>query len=128
MSNEFSLFVPGEIWTINTERKLHHHARAKLVEPMREAAKLLCQNKMRQNKIAPFERLVEVTFRPMQKPGGVIADTANHLPACKAVLDGIVDAGLICDDTPRYVGAQTFVPPIASKDTGVWVYVTEIDA
>lgn len=124
---EFSLFVPGVIWSINRERKLHHHERAKLVEPLRQMAMVLCTNKMRQNKLHTFERLVEVTFRPMQKPG-VLADTANHLPACKAVLDGLVDAGLICDDTPRYVGAQTFVPPVASKDTGIWVYVTEIDA
>ncbi|MCJ7725659.1 MAG: hypothetical protein MUP76_04640 [Acidimicrobiia bacterium] len=123
---EFSLFVPGELWTINRERNLHHHARAKLVEPMREAAKLLCQNKMRANKVAPFTTLVEVTFRPVQKPG-VLADTANHLPPCKAVLDGLVDAKLIEDDTPRYVGAQVFVPPTKSKNTGIWVYVTEVE-
>ena len=107
---------------------MHHHARAKLVEPMREAAKLLCLNRMRQNKIDPFEHLVEVTFRPMQGGRGVLADTANHLPPCKAVLDGLVDAGLICDDTPQYVGAQTFVPPVKSKTTGIWVYITELDA
>jgi len=121
----FSLFVPCEIWTINRERKLHHHDRAKLVEPVREAAKLLCLNMLRHSQAQPFEHLVEVTFRPVQK-SGVLADTANHLPPCKAVLDGLVDAGLVCDDTPQYVGAQTFLPPIKSKTTGIWVYVIEL--
>jgi hypothetical protein len=42
----------------------------------------------------------------------VLADTANHLPPCKAVLDGLVDAGMITDDSPEFVVSQTFYPPV----------------
>jgi len=121
---EFSLFVPGEVWTINAERNMHHHARAHKVAPFRQAAKLLCLNKMRMHDFGPYTTPVTVTFRPVQKPG-VIADTANHLPPCKAVLDGIVDAKLLKDDTAEFVLAQTFVPPSKSKDTGIWVFITD---
>lgn len=120
----FTLFVPGEVWTINKERKMHHHDRARMVEPLRQAAKLLTLNWRRgEGQGFKFDVPVEVCFVPHQRNRGVLADTANHLPACKAVLDGVADGGLIADDTPRWVLSQTFYPPIKTGTPGVLISV-----
>ena len=122
--DELSIFVPGEIWTINAERKMHHFQRSSLVEPLRTAAGLLARNWLRTGGMA-FTTPVEVRFVPHQKNRGVAADTANHLPACKAVLDGLVDAGVIPEDNPSWVLSQTFYPPLKTKSTGVLVLMQE---
>jgi crossover junction endodeoxyribonuclease RusA len=116
-----TLFVPGEIWSLNAERSMHHHKRAALVAPMRQAAMIVTRNVMRHPSTYAFTVPVVVTFRPFQKNRGPAADTANHLPACKAVLDGCVDAGLIFDDTPEYVVMQSFLPPVrvSASHTGI---------
>lgn len=122
----FQVFVPGQIWTINRERNLHRMQRAELVAELRKAARVLTLQEMRRDGGTRWAYTVPVTveFLPYQKPG-VLADTANHLPACKAVLDGLIDAGLIDDDSPQYVISQTFYPPVKSKVVGISVLVKE---
>jgi hypothetical protein len=115
-----SLFIPGEIWSSNRERKMHHHARADLVEPLRTTARLLTLNMLRTHQFEPIVGPVHVEFVPYQGRG-VLADTANHFPACKAVLDGIVDAKLIPADTPDIVLSHRYWPPRKQTTTGVMV-------
>lgn len=123
--DSISVFVPCEMWTTNKERTLHHQARAKLVKPVREAAETLMRNIMNRANVATFTVPVHVEFYPFQaKRGGRLADTANHLPPCKAALDGIVDAGLLHDDTPEWVLSQRFWPPERHDLTGVAVIIT----
>lgn len=120
----FQVFVPGQIWTINRERNINRYQRAEMVAELRKAARILTLQEMRSNGGTRWAFTVPVTveFLPYQKPG-VIADTANHLPACKAVLDGLIDAGLIDDDSPKYVISQTFYPPVKSRIVGISVLV-----
>jgi hypothetical protein len=103
---------------------MHHFARAALVDPMRQAAGLLARNWLRSGGM-PFTSPVEVRFVPHQKNRGTLADTANHLPACKAVLDGVVDAGVIPEDNPTWVLSQCFYPPVKAKTPGVLVMLSE---
>ena len=122
----FQVFVPGQIWTINRERNLHHMQRHEMVSELRKTARILTLQEMRREGGRwSFTGPVTVEFLPYQKPG-VIADTANHLPPCKAVLDGLVDAGLIQDDTPEFVISQTFYPPVKSPFTGINVLVKDV--
>lgn len=123
----FQVFVPGQIWTINRERNLHHMRRAEMVAELRKSARILTLQQMRKHggKRWSFPGPVTVEFLPFQLPG-VLADTANHLPPCKAVLDGLVDAGLIADDTPEFVVSQTFYPPVKSKIVGISVLVKDV--
>jgi hypothetical protein len=119
------LFVPGEVWSINAERSMHHHARALLVKPMRHLGMLVARNVINSASDAvKFTVPVAVTFRPFQKNLGPTADTANHIGPCKAVLDGVVDAGLIQDDTPEYVVSQTFLPPVRVPATATGIEIT----
>lgn len=119
-TSEVALFVPCTLWTINRERKIHHHTRADLVKPIVRAAELIALNAIRQRQVVPLEVPCHVEFFPYQKPG-VLADTANHLPPCKAVLDGLVKAGLIPEDNPQWVMSQRFWPPVKAKQTGIGV-------
>lgn len=123
---KFELFVPGKIWSINAERSMHYRKRAALVSPVRTASMLLAADAMRAGTVAPYWGPVTVTFRPHQATAN-LADTANHLPACKAALDGIVDAGILHDDDSAHVVAQTFLAPVKAKPTGVTVVVESAD-
>ncbi len=125
MNEDFAVFVPGTMWTTNKERTMHFHQRAQLVKPLREAAELITLNAMRANGVGPFTVPVHVEFFPTQRKAGTLADTANHLPPCKAVLDGVVDAGLLIDDTPVFVLSQRFWPPVKDRsETGVGILIT----
>jgi hypothetical protein len=43
---------------------------------------------------------------------GRLADAGAHFPSAKAVLDGIVDAGILEDDDGRYVLELRMIAPI----------------
>lgn len=105
---------------------MHHMVRARMVKPVRTAAQLLTRNAMREQGIRRLAPPVFVEFTPTQ-PKGVLADTANHLPPCKAALDGAVDAGLIPDDTMEYVRWQTFHPPVRGPIAGVTMLIQELN-
>jgi hypothetical protein len=107
---------------MSRERSINRYERAELVKDIREAAKFHTMAAMRTLPFAPFTVPVTVEFLPYQATG-VLADTANHLPPCKAVLDGMVDAGLLVDDNPKYVISQCFYPPVKSKLVGIAVLV-----
>ena len=107
----FQMFVPCLLWTINHERRMNRHERARRVADIRRDA---ANCALARGPLTAFTTQVTVEFLPYQKAGkgsGTVADTANHLPPCKAVLDGLVDIGLIADDSPRFVVSQTFYPP-----------------
>lgn len=114
------LFVPGAIFTTNKERKINHFARAQLVEPLRTTAKLLTLNLMRAECLDRIDGPVSVSFIPYQGRG-VLADTGNHYPACKAVLDGVVDAKLIGGDSPEFVTVHCYYPPRKQTTTGILI-------
>jgi len=46
-----------------------------------------------------------------------IPDAGNALPALKAGVDGLVDAGVILDDTPEYVKKISFHAPVREFQT-----------
>jgi len=45
------------------------------------------------------------------------------MPAVKATIDGLVDGGLIPDDTPDHLVALTFLPPDVCGRNGLRVEV-----
>ena len=81
----------------------------------------LALNARRAGKVEPFVVPVGIEVRFGQKPGGVLADTGNYMPTSKAVIDGIVDAKLIPDDSGEHVQWITFMPTFRSDNPGVQV-------
>lgn len=85
---------------LNLNHRQHHMVRAKAVREVREAACLLA----RSAKI-PACRKVRVTLVYTPRDGRR-RDSLNLVPMLKACEDGLVDAGVVPDDTPVYLESQ----------------------
>jgi hypothetical protein len=58
---------------------------------------------------------------PHQK-GGRSQDVGACNPAVKAAIDGLVDAGILPDDSPEFVRSLVFLPPLKDKNSLV-IYI-----
>ena len=103
-------------WTTNAERAGNRWQRAELTKTWRKAFELLAKSE----KIPPMS-WISVTVQPHQK-GGRLQDVGACNPAVKAAIDGIVDAGILPDDSSQYVRSLIFLPPIKGKDSLV-IYI-----
>ena len=105
-----TLFVEGKLWTVNAERSGHWTSHRRKTAEWREAAAW-------EGLAAQLPRLSSASFRfiPFQR-AGVLADSGAHLPPAKAVIDGLVDAGLLTDDSPEFVPSITLDAPRRDKN------------
>ena len=94
--------------TLNVERSLHHMARAKKVKEIREYGCWLAK----QQEI-PFLRAVHVEVEPKLK--GRLQDADACHPTVKALIDGLVDAGVLKDDSPDIVLSVKYVAPVKAS-------------
>ena len=92
-------------WTVNAERRMHHHERARRVRETRDAFCWL-------TRAAHVPRLDRVVFvaQPLASSRRGRQDVGACLPSVKAAVDGVVDAGVLVDDDDRHVVALTFLP------------------
>jgi hypothetical protein len=99
-------------WTSNTERRWHYHKRASVVREARERWAWIALSQQ-----MPMLNRVRITATPLQKTRRWEADVAACYPAVKAAIDGLVDVGVLADDTPTQVSQITFkAPQIADTD------------
>lgn len=106
--------------TMNAHRQLTPFARARCDKRWREAFAWLAKQK-RMSQV----RAISVTAIPLHKDRRSPQDVAACAPAVKAAIDGLVDAGVIPDDTPQYVRSVTFKPPVVNGVDGLVLYVDE---
>jgi len=104
--------------TLNAERKLHHMARAKQVREIREYGAWLAQ----QQQVPPLQA-VYVDVQPHLK--GNLQDADACHPTVKALIDGLVDAGVLKDDTPDIVLSIRYIAPVKSTSDYVILTLTE---
>lgn len=82
---------------INANKRYHWAKRAELTRYWREVANLAARSAV----VAPLERAhVTLTFHRADKRE---FDPSNLAPTSKACLDGLVDAGVVPDDSRRFV-------------------------
>lgn len=115
---EFSFFPPYEPWSLNMERTKHWSWRAKRARDYRFAAKVAARN-AGIGPLPPSSVLVELPFSRASSR----RDPSNYLPAVKAIVDGLVDAGLWADDTAEYVSVSE---PVLTKASHVVVRLTAL--
>ena len=107
---EYVVAIPGELWTVNAERNRHHYWRAARTRQWRSDAFYAA----RLTGIPHLERAeIEVA---VEQARGKLADPGSHAPPAKAAIDGLVDAGVLPDDSPAHLLRLSFVPPIKSPD------------
>jgi len=106
----YEVTFPERAWTTNSERSSNRWVRAEKVKKWRTAFKLLAEAQ----EIPTLEN-VHITAQPYQK-GGVLQDVASCNPAVKAAIDGLVDAKVMIDDSPKYLHSVTFLQPQKGKN------------
>ena len=100
-------------WTANAERTWHHMKRAKCVRLCRERFYWLALAAQ-----IPKLNAVSVEVRPTVVNRRGFPDVAACFPAAKAGIDGLVDAGVIPNDTPNHLLKLTFFPAtVTGKDS-----------
>ena len=107
-------------WTMNNERTWHWSKRASRTKETRERFGWLCLVEK-----VPKLEYVSVDIVPMVKNRGSLADPAAHYPSAKAAIDGIVDSGVIPDDSGEYINRITFWSPVVSNRDGLQVIITD---
>ena len=90
--------------------RMHHMVRYRKAKPYREAACWLAKAA----KIPPCERIkVVLVYTP---PDRRRRDPINLTATQKVAEDGLVDAGVVPDDTPRYVQSLMPIIDLPNKD------------
>lgn len=92
-------------WTFNSERAGNRWDRARKTKEWRQAFCLMARSKQ-----IPALTSCIVTATPYQKSGR-LQDVAACVPAVKAAIDGLTDAGVFLDDSPEHVVAVVFRQP-----------------
>lgn len=96
-------------WTTNKDRNLHHHARAKLIKKWRvKFCELAKEANIPELEVMYIEVIPNVATRNFQ-------DTAACNPAAKAAIDGIVDAGVVPDDSKEWLHWILFHPCVHTR-------------
>jgi crossover junction endodeoxyribonuclease RusA len=99
------LSVRGQLISLNFERKMHHMTRADAVRQWRTDAGW----EAKAARLPHLER-ISIVAQPFQRRA-VLGDAGNHLPSVKAIIDGLVDVGVLDDDGPDHVTALTLLAP-----------------
>ena len=92
------LRVPGKLWTVNAERRMHWAKRSRLTRDMRTAGWAMALAYK-----VPRLQKAQVTVIPHQSKRGPVADSHAFYPAVKACIDGLVDAKVIPNDTQEHL-------------------------
>ena len=114
--------VWGEMWTLNIERTLHHFARAKKVKEWRQATCVAAKARK-----IPKLKAIEVRFTPHRRNRQGLADTGGHFPVAKAMIDGLVDAGILIADGPDTVRRLVFEAPVISGESKARLEIIELE-
>ena len=96
-------------WTLNHERQGEGGGKYKRAQWVREWRKKFAELAA---DLAPL-RTAAVTVLPEVR-NNVMPDTGACIGAVKAAIDGLVDAGVLPDDGPRYVRSLTFLAPVVT--------------
>lgn len=95
-SPQVNLTIAAPCVFINSNQRLHRMAQAKLTKAWREAAQHASKD------VGPLNPPVHITAH-IWKPRRGRYDPNNLAPTTKAIVDGLVDAGLLADDSVEYV-------------------------
>ncbi|HVX20906.1 MAG TPA: hypothetical protein VHB02_06145 [Acidimicrobiales bacterium] len=104
--HDLVIHAPARLLTVNAERTLHYRTRARIVKEWRWAAKVEAKTQK-----LPRFAWCDIAVSIVQQRGP-LADPGAHYPVVKAVVDGLVDAGVLLGDTGQYVRLITQSAPI----------------
>lgn len=104
--SELTIFIPESEW-LSANGRFHWAAKARRTKTLRQRGFWAAK----QTKASRHDRLHVTAF--IQYPTGGRADPANSAPTVKALIDGMVDAGVLPDDDSTHL-----IGPDFRRDTG----------
>lgn len=107
-------------WSVNEQVRWHYRERAKTVLGWRQAFAILARRAR-----VPHLPVAHLTCQTTVPPGARMYDVGNEFYAAKAAVDGLVDAGVLTNDTPRYVRSLTFLAPVRGTRYAMTITITE---
>lgn len=119
MTRRWTLRYEAKPWTMNFARgQANRWEEARLTKQWRAAFGLLAFGE----RVPPLDRVHIICHHECKTAR--LADCGAVAPACKAAVDGLVDAGILPDDDPAHVLSLTFTAP---RKTGVDALTIEIE-
>lgn len=119
MSGTYTIVLPWKRPLLSMNDRMHWAQKARLTRQVRDTTRLLAWGLPR-----GLER-IEITlhYRPIDNRR---RDTDNLTPVLKACADGVVDAGVVADDTPQYMTKHMSVIHTADKGrpASMWLTIT----
>lgn len=107
-------------WTVNAERTWHHMKRAKLVKDCRERFRIYALEAQ-----IPKLHHIAIEVWPLSPHRKWRPDVGACFPSVKSAIDGIVDAGIIPNDTDEFLGWVRFYPLLKWPHEGLLVRIRE---
>ena len=122
-----TVVVPGRAFTANQVARQSWHTTARMVKDWRTRAywhtRVVLAPAGSGKTVETVEGPVIVVATSLHRTRRSLPDTGAVSPCLKAVLDGIVDAGFLVDDTGEYVSEIRFRPPDVCGQDGLRVEV-----
>lgn len=94
--------IPAALWMTSNRMPRNDRRRARIVRDLHAIAKTATGS------LDPVAVPVRVDWCIQYGKGTGRADASNAQPTCKALLDGVVKAGLLADDDSKHVASETF--------------------
>lgn len=120
MSDHCKIIIERRPFTVNRLFTAHHMVRAKLNKQWRQEAHAQALG------FEPVKTPVKV-FAWLMQSDRHYQDCGAMYPAVKAAIDGLVDAGVIPDDTPEYLSSIETFSPIYSPGRDAVMLVVKHD-
>lgn len=123
MTYEFTVYCP--LLLANAQRRMHYHVWGKITAEARQ------KSAERATEYAiPHVARACIAIYPGQGPTKNgrkprLADAGNHYPIAKAVIDGLIDAGVLEDDGPEQVLSVTMHAPVRTERHQVRVVISD---
>jgi crossover junction endodeoxyribonuclease RusA len=117
--NSWTIEHSGLVWTMNAERRMNVWRRAQLTREWRAAYKMLAIAQK-----VPKLEWARVVVQPYQK-NGRLQDVGACFPTAKAAIDGVVDAGVLADDSAQYLVGLEFLAPLRGSGKLVLTFIGE---
>jgi Holliday junction resolvase RusA-like endonuclease len=114
--------LPSHLPLINANRRMHYHRRAELTRGIRVAA-FVCARSL---KVPALKRAhIVCEFRP---PDHRRRDVHNLFPSAKAAIDGLVDAGVLRDDSDAYLTGPDMRRGDVEQGGRIVLHIEELEA
>lgn len=104
---------------LSMNQRLHWARKARITRELRHEAAV----RARSMRLGPYRHItVTLHYQPRDNRR---RDRGNLMPTHKALLDGLVDAGVVPDDNPTYVDEQMpqIHPPVKGQPARTWLTI-----